>query len=402
MIQGERIFEGEEIIRKESVQVGTDLVIQHLGSGSVLTMAEIAERMKETNIMRGIGGHMNRMDLQDARRRHIVVENGEVTPRHVEAVKSEEGQIPSAEPEALAELATNSAPEQPGPSQPSSLTPPLKTEPVPVAIVNPEPTSEPPRKPSPPREPRADRHLPDTKKEPEPELKAVREYNKPRQRSPSQGLSRYSGHPPPPSNPTSIQQCHSPSEVKQPRYPVRPQLPTNPNPVQQPRSPPRGPRNHSGSAHPRGNVTPTGPASSYPPGPRGQRRQYPTSGLPSAPPIEQKLVPIIVMEDPPAPAPEPMEVKTPLPQIPLKKLPLSLTHELDAELSRLQAHRAHLASEYAQLAKGTRRALHELDIATIDLRGVELRRRVADIQYEKARNGVLGVDHVPTTDTSIV
>lgn len=66
------------------------------------------------------------------------------------------------------------------------------------------------------------------------------------------------------------------------------------------------------------------------------------------------------------------------------------------QLSQLQSHRAHLVSEYTQLGKGTRRALHELDTATIDLRAAELRRRVADVQYEKARNGALGVDYMPT------
>lgn len=68
---------------------------------------------------------------------------------------------------------------------------------------------------------------------------------------------------------------------------------------------------------------------------------------------------------------------------------------------RLQAHRAHLASEYTQRATGNRRALHELELSTIDLRAAELRRKVADSQCEKARNGVLGIDYVQT-DTYII
>lgn len=44
------------------------------------------------------------------------------------------------------------------------------------------------------------------------------------------------------------------------------------------------------------------------------------------------------------------------------------------------------------MAKATRRALHELELATIDLRAAENRRKVADSQVEKARAGVLGID----------
>lgn len=43
--------------------------------------------------------------------------------------------------------------------------------------------------------------------------------------------------------------------------------------------------------------------------------------------------------------------------------------------------------------------MHELDTATIDLHAVELRRKVADAQHEKARNGLLGIDHVPADET---
>jgi hypothetical protein len=63
------------------------------------------------------------------------------------------------------------------------------------------------------------------------------------------------------------------------------------------------------------------------------------------------------------------------------------------QLARLQAHRAHLCSEYTHIAKATRRALHELELATIDLRAAEMRRRVADAQLEMAKTGTLGIDH---------
>lgn len=48
--------------------------------------------------------------------------------------------------------------------------------------------------------------------------------------------------------------------------------------------------------------------------------------------------------------------------------------------------------DYLQRAKSLRRALHELDLATIDLRAAEIRRQIADNQLEKAINGALGID----------
>lgn len=50
-----------------------------------------------------------------------------------------------------------------------------------------------------------------------------------------------------------------------------------------------------------------------------------------------------------------------------------------------------------QVSRTTRRALHELDMATIDLRMAETRRRIADAQVEKAKLGMLGIDR-PTPD----
>ena len=62
------------------------------------------------------------------------------------------------------------------------------------------------------------------------------------------------------------------------------------------------------------------------------------------------------------------------------------------QISRLQAHRAHLTAEYTTISKLTRRAMHELDMAAMDLRAAETRRRIADSHMEKARAGVLGID----------
>lgn len=39
--------------------------------------------------------------------------------------------------------------------------------------------------------------------------------------------------------------------------------------------------------------------------------------------------------------------------------------------------------------------MHEHDMAAIDLRAAEARRKIADSQMEKARAGVLGIDAIP-------
>lgn len=56
-------------------------------------------------------------------------------------------------------------------------------------------------------------------------------------------------------------------------------------------------------------------------------------------------------------------------------------------------HRARAATEYAELSKATRRAVHELEIAGVDLNAARLRREVADAQMEKARMGLLGLHY---------
>ncbi|KAG6879603.1 hypothetical protein C0992_000883 [Termitomyces sp. T32_za158] len=181
--------------------------------------------------------------------------------------------------------------------------------------------------------------------------------------------------------------------------------PPGPSYARRSRSPPKGPRNQS-SMNPRGHITPSAPASSHAPGPRGQRRSFaPQNSLSNTlpqPPTSQTQSPVTPsvsapvedMKLPTAQVPE--AFKYPLPAIPIKQLPPSLTETLDTEISRLQLQRARLSTDYTNLAKEIRRALHELDTATIDLRAAELRRRLADAQHEKARNGLLGVDHVPT------
>ncbi|KAI0079991.1 hypothetical protein K474DRAFT_1705240 [Panus rudis PR-1116 ss-1] len=66
----------------------------------------------------------------------------------------------------------------------------------------------------------------------------------------------------------------------------------------------------------------------------------------------------------------------------------------EQELANLKAQKLRLQTEYATLAKASKRALHELDLASIDLRLAEQRRMVADAQLDKARAGQLGIDYV--------
>lgn len=70
----------------------------------------------------------------------------------------------------------------------------------------------------------------------------------------------------------------------------------------------------------------------------------------------------------------------------------NVTAGIDAEIARLESHRTSLATEYVQLARNARRALHELDLAMLDLRAAEARRKVTSSQLEKARVGMLGID----------
>ncbi|EPQ58402.1 hypothetical protein GLOTRDRAFT_98973 [Gloeophyllum trabeum ATCC 11539] len=57
----------------------------------------------------------------------------------------------------------------------------------------------------------------------------------------------------------------------------------------------------------------------------------------------------------------------------------------------------HLVKEYAELNRTSRRALHELEISSFDLKLAEERRKVADAQLEKAKVGALGIDYVKSS-----
>lgn len=54
----------------------------------------------------------------------------------------------------------------------------------------------------------------------------------------------------------------------------------------------------------------------------------------------------------------------------------------------------HLTQEHEPIAQATRRAFHELSMASLDLAAAQKRRINASAQLEKARAGVLGIDYV--------
>ncbi|KAF8654238.1 hypothetical protein AX16_003759 [Volvariella volvacea WC 439] len=183
------------------------------------------------------------------------------------------------------------------------------------------------------------------------------------------------------------------------RSPSPPRRPNRP-PVQ-PRSPPRGPRSH----HHAGNLPPpTSRNPSYPPtGPRGTRRLPPTgpsTAAHSSPNVPMQL-PEMTME---------FELllkgskEAAIAKMKAKQAGAQNTNamaDLDAELARSQAHRQHLANEYVNnISRGVRRALHEVDTSSIDLRAAEQRRKVTVEQLEKARAGVLGSgsSHTPNEE----
>lgn len=186
----------------------------------------------------------------------------------------------------------------------------------------------------------------------------------------------------------------------------------SPSPPREPRarpsvrghSPPRGPRNAPrGPGWVKTTTTSTSPASFHLPTKSFYNSRNPSMVVASTPFLQPGQSPVA----------KPTGPDVVLPRIPAYKVEPSLTEDLDKEvwfssstrvqtrplmlfqIARVQAHRAHLVSEYTAIGQRTRRALHELDMAAIDLRAAESRRKVAGSHMEKARTGVLGIDAVP-------
>ncbi|KIL00670.1 hypothetical protein PAXRUDRAFT_683368 [Paxillus rubicundulus Ve08.2h10] len=97
----------------------------------------------------------------------------------------------------------------------------------------------------------------------------------------------------------------------------------------------------------------------------------------------------------PTPSTEPAKPAVTQPYLPIipryeAKPKFSLAYE--AEFHRLDAHRAHAATEWRRCSKASRRALHELDMTTLDLRAAQHRRELAESHRKKAHHGQLGID----------
>ncbi|KDR81455.1 hypothetical protein GALMADRAFT_134894 [Galerina marginata CBS 339.88] len=129
------------------------------------------------------------------------------------------------------------------------------------------------------------------------------------------------------------------------------------SPPRAPRSPPKAPRNHRLLTTPQTQTPP------YPNGPRENRRPHPLHAF--------------------------SDVR--LPSIP-KYFPPKFLSELDQEISKHETLRRTFANQHLQEVKGLQKALHELDMVSIDLHAAEGRHRIADFQLDKAKTGSLGID----------
>ncbi|KAF5358022.1 hypothetical protein D9756_001709 [Leucocoprinus leucothites] len=159
------------------------------------------------------------------------------------------------------------------------------------------------------------------------------------------------------------------------------------------KSPPKGPRNQ-GSSTPSMVATPVPPPAPapasmpvYPTGPRADRRLKEQTD-PSDPLQSSKYTQI------PPLAPERwLRVRE-------FQHPDTSLIKMEAEIRHKRASRMALNRELDNLRDHSRRALHEVEMANIDLRAAEGRRKVVDVQLERAKQGTLGIDYVPPETTS--
>ncbi|KIJ60647.1 hypothetical protein HYDPIDRAFT_116946 [Hydnomerulius pinastri MD-312] len=94
----------------------------------------------------------------------------------------------------------------------------------------------------------------------------------------------------------------------------------------------------------------------------------------------------------PTEPPKPAVIQPYLPVIPKHEPKPKFSAAYEVEFARLEAHRAHAAAECRRSSKASRRALHELDMATLDLRAAQQRRELAESHRKKAHHGQLGID----------
>ncbi|TFK62197.1 hypothetical protein BDN72DRAFT_404046 [Pluteus cervinus] len=168
---------------------------------------------------------------------------------------------------------------------------------------------------------------------------------------------------------------HSPQRYPKSRTTIPPSRGT-PHSYSVPKSPPRGPR----GVKPQTLIASSLPQYT-PTGPRGRRPYQPAA--PSEP--QQDTSAQRVQETEP-------EYK-----IPLVGGKARTWFDPDPEIKRTQQRIYYLAEKHSELSRDLRRAMHELDMSTIDLHAAECRRKYAEQQMDRARNGILAMDEVPTT-----
>jgi len=82
--------------------------------------------------------------------------------------------------------------------------------------------------------------------------------------------------------------------------------------------------------------------------------------------------------------------------------PPSCDFDILPQLALTRTTGVKLANDIIQQIKGLPRTLHEFQLASLDLRAAEGRRKVVEAHLEKAKNGTLGIDYVQdATETKI-
>lgn len=71
--------------------------------------------------------------------------------------------------------------------------------------------------------------------------------------------------------------------------------------------------------------------------------------------------------------------------------PFSKALLVSADYDRFDAYRVHVASEQCKSGKAWRRAVHELEVATLELKAAQSRRELAEGLRKRAHAGVLGI-----------
>ena len=255
----------------------------------------------------------------------------------------------------------------------------------------------------------------------------------PRHRSPS---PRYRRRSPPPKRLRLGNHSISDSPPSPPRKTPSPVIPEPPppsrgrshSPPKGPRAfqwrkssktPPKGPRNLGSStpstaapvpvpvpaSAPAPAPVPTPPSAPYPTAPRADRRpkDQPESShplhsakytsFPSIPPERWTQIPNFTMPD----------MSSAKSETEVSGL-LNPTHSYliisSLQMRRMQTNRISLNKDLDVLKAKSRRALHEVDMANIDLRMAQGRRKVASAQAEKAKQGTLGIDYIPPAPES--